>query len=70
MPRVSPIGDSDPAEFAVSSHQLLSVQDPGASIRVLIADDEERFAGRPYSVWRNDPELARILNDRLSSEKS
>ena len=30
------------------------------------AIEQSSFFGRPYSRWRNDPELARTINDRLA----
>jgi hypothetical protein len=41
------------------------VIDPTAPIRALVASQTESAVGRPYSLWRDDPELARALNDRL-----
>ena len=52
-------------EFALAAHQLSAVSDPTAPIRALVATQTEGFAGRPYSVWRDDPELARALNEGL-----
>lgn len=57
------LGRSD--EFALAPHQLSAVSDPTAPIRSLVASDTESFAGRPYSLWRDDPDLARALNERL-----
>lgn len=56
-------------EFALSSHQLGAVRDPRASIHAVIAAEAERYVGRPYLIWRDDPDLARTLNDRLSAKK-
>lgn len=53
-------------EFAVSSHQLVSAMNPRAPIRTVIDRKHERFSGPPYSDWHNDPELARLVNDRLA----
>lgn len=73
MPRVSRNHDRKPDEtadeFALSSHQLGAVRDPRASIHAVIAEKQERLVGRPYFVWRDDPELARTLNDRLAASK-
>jgi len=57
------LGHSD--EFALSAHQLSAVSDPTAPIRSLVASQTESFAARPYSLWRDDPELARALNEGL-----
>ena len=51
--------------FALAPHQLSAVKDPYAPIRALVASQTEGFAGRPYSLWRDDPEIARALNDGL-----
>jgi hypothetical protein len=73
MPRVNPNHDRKPDEtadeFALVSHQLGAVRDPRASIHAVIAEKQERFVGRPYFIWRNDPELARKLNDTLAASK-
>ena len=52
-------------EFALAAHQLTAVKDPCAPIQALVASQTERAAGRAYSLWRDDPELARALNERL-----
>jgi hypothetical protein len=52
-------------EFALAPHQLIAVRDPCAPIRAVVATQAEGYAGRPYSLWRDDPELARALNERL-----
>jgi hypothetical protein len=57
------VGLSD--EFALAPHQLTAVRDPYAPIRALVTTQTEGFAGRPYSLWRDDPEIARALNDGL-----
>lgn len=54
------------AEFALAPHQLLAAKDPRAPIRTVLDEQPEQFAGRPYSLWREDPELARALNERLA----
>lgn len=58
-------------EFTVSLQQLASALDPHCSFRHLIehppeAEPASRVA-RPSDVWRNNPELARSINDRLAS---
>jgi hypothetical protein len=52
-------------EFSVSSEQSMAARQPHCSIRALVATQPQGFAGRPYVLWRDDPELARALNDRL-----
>jgi hypothetical protein len=43
---------------------------PGLLTRALVDKRVESgaYLGRPYSVWKNDPELARMVNDRLADE--
>lgn len=57
------------AEFALADHQLMAARDPCASIRALLDAQREAFVGRPYSLWRDDPELARALNEGLLPRK-
>ena len=52
-------------EFALSSEQSMAAHQPHRSIRALLATQTQGFADRPYLVWRDDPELARALNERL-----
>ena len=65
-----PIHSFAPAggEFAVAAHQLVAVMNPRAPIRTVLAHKEERFVGRAYFIWRDDPELARQVNEKLSAE--
>lgn len=58
---------SETDEFALSLQQLMSVMDPLAPIRAVISTKQELARGRPYRVWRNDPEVTRIINDRLAA---
>ena len=53
-------------EFAVSAHQLTAAKQPRSSIRSVVDGESALFVGRPYSVWRNDPEIAREINDGLA----
>ena len=34
-------------------------------MRTLVASHAEAVAEQSYSLWRDDPEIARALNDRL-----
>lgn len=61
--KVARLARSD--EFAIAPHQLVAARDPTASIRNLVATQTQDPAVRAYSLWRDDPELARALNDRL-----
>ena len=51
-------------EFAIASHQLTAVKDPSAPIRALVASQTGSAVDIPYSLWRDDPEIARALNHR------
>jgi len=66
-----PTPQDDEGEFAVSHHQLASALDPHCTLRRLIdqlpAPSPKRHVGRPWFVWRDDLELARVLNDRLAA---
>jgi len=64
---IVPLARND--EFALADHQLMAARDPCASIRALLDTKTEGFIGRPYSLWRDDPELARALNDGLLPRK-
>ena len=55
----------DDQEFAVSSEQSIAAHQPQRPIRAVIAAETQGLAGRPHPLWRDDPELARALNDRL-----
>ncbi len=65
-PRLVPSRAAKASEFAVLAHQLTAAMQPGSSIRALVGADAALFAGRPYSVWRDDPEIARAVNDSLA----
>ena len=56
-------------EFALGDYQLMAARDPCVSIRALLNAQTEAFAGRPYSLWRDDPEIARALNEGLFPRK-
>jgi hypothetical protein len=67
MPRHSQlIHKAQDDELSVTSCQLDAAKDPNAPISTVIAERRGTFEGRPYSVWRDDPELARRINDRLA----
>ncbi|HEY8592923.1 MAG TPA: hypothetical protein VIL42_08690 [Sphingomicrobium sp.] len=55
-------------EFAISQHQIELAADPRVSIRALLGSEPQpqRFVGRPWFVWRDDPDLAREVNERLA----
>ena len=54
-------------DFALAPHQLAAAHDPAAPIRTVVEASSSPFAGRPYSVWRDDPELARRINEGLAA---
>ncbi|MGE5563596.1 MAG: hypothetical protein ACM3ZV_09860 [Bacillota bacterium] len=54
-------------EFALAAHQLAAAKDPSASIRNMVGQEPEQFVGRPYRRWRDEPELARRLNEALAA---
>ena len=56
-------------EFAVPAHQLTAARQPGSSIHSVVNGHETVFPGRPYSVWRDDPEIAREINDGLADRR-
>lgn len=56
-----------PDDFAIAPHQLAAAHDPGAPIRTVVEASNSRFSGRPYSVWRDDPDLARRINESLAA---
>lgn len=55
-------------ELAISFHQFESVAKPARPFREGIARPvpDNVFRGRPYAVWKDDPELARMVNERLA----
>ena len=58
--------DQGQHEFALSVHQLDGVLDPAIPIRALIAKKPVRASvNRPYLLWRENPEIGRVINDRL-----
>ena len=52
-------------EFALASHQLAAARHPDAPIQALVAAKRTRGG---YFIWRDDPELSRLLNDRLAGQ--
>jgi hypothetical protein len=56
-----------PDDFALAPHQLAAAHDPAAPIRTVVEASNSPFAGRPYSVWRDDPEIARRINESLAA---
>ena len=62
--------DAGPPEFAVQPHQITIALQPGQSIRELIDQQVENRGdiGRPFSIWRDNVQLARMVNDRRAGE--
>jgi hypothetical protein len=56
--------------LAVQPHQITTALLPGRLRRALVDEriESDIYLGRPYSVWKDDPELARMVNDRLAEE--
>lgn len=64
---VPKVEDERENEFALTAHQLDGALDPAVPVRALIAKrPRPAFINRPYLIWRDNPEIARIINDRLS----
>ena len=65
LPRPLEAGGS----FFISEQRLEFASDPGLSAADLVASAAQpsRFVGRPWFVWRDDPELARAINDELAT---
>jgi hypothetical protein len=61
--------------FGVSSPQIAAAAKPLSRIQDLVdgtsseAESGESFVGRPYSVWRERPELAFEINEALSRSR-
>lgn len=55
-------GDEPLSSFSIQEHQIASAVDPGEPI----ASVSERFVADPFARWKANPELARILNERLA----
>lgn len=66
----TPHDDRD--QLAISPQQMQSVIKPQQSIKRLIRPGTRRssYIGRPYLIWRDDLELARMVNDRLAESLS
>jgi hypothetical protein len=67
-PLIHKATNGDCAAAAVSPPQLEAAAKPHVAIRALIERVARRKPApvRPYLIWRDDPELARMVNDRLA----
>lgn len=69
--RISSTSDGDGllAGLSISQHQIDHVAQPHASARLLVGPQVPggRYIGRPWFVWKDDPDLARMVNDRLAA---
>ena len=64
-------GNGEPIAFpSLDSLQVAAAADPTRSIRSLFDDTPApvEYLGRPLNVWRDDPSIARMINDHLSRE--
>lgn len=62
--------------LALQSHQISSLSDPARPTLALLQEgpdpstpQPQRFVGRPYLLWKDDPQLARRINDALVDER-
>lgn len=60
------------AGFAIQQHQIACAADPAIPVQYLIASASRprRFVGDPWFVWKDNPELARMVNDRLAASSN
>jgi hypothetical protein len=60
------------AQLALQPPQLDLITDPASRTHDVVAsaDCSERFIGRPWFVWKDNLELARMVNDRLACPPS
>lgn len=64
-------GKGEPLVFpSVHAAQIAAATDPKMPTASLFADEPAtaEYIGRPLNVWRDDPSLARMINDHLSRE--
>ena len=54
----------------VTPHQLLAIADPALPLQTLAetATFNHETLGRPIRIWRDDPSLAKRINDALARE--
>ena len=56
--------------LALPAHQIALADKPSVPTEALLLtiDSSNEFVGRPYFIWRHDPEIARHVNERLTGE--
>ena len=58
------LGEEPLSSFSIQGHQIASAADPSEPI----ASVSRRFIREPFLRWRDNPELARIVNERLAQK--
>ena len=64
-------GSGEPLIFpSVQPVQIAVAADPRQPTASLFADEPATadYIGRPLNIWRDDPSIARMINDHLSRE--
>lgn len=64
-------GNGEPIPFpSLGVAQIAAAASPEQSIRSLFDDapPSVEYLGRPLNVWRDDPSIARMINDHLSRD--
>ena len=64
-------GNGEPLDFpSIQSVQIAAANDPARPTASLFADEPATidYIGRPLAIWRDNPSIARMLNDHLSRE--
>ena len=56
------LGDEPVSSLGIQEHQIASAADPAEPISSV----SRRFVGDPCLRWRDNPELARMVNERLA----
>ncbi|HEY8434160.1 MAG TPA: hypothetical protein VIK68_06040 [Sphingomicrobium sp.] len=56
------LGDEPVSSLGIQEHQIASAADPAEPISSV----SRRFVGDPFLRWRDNPELARMVNERLA----
>jgi hypothetical protein len=56
------------ADFALPAQHVVHAKNPASPAHALLgpAAPGQRTIGRPYSIWKDDLELAREINERLA----
>lgn len=53
--------------LAIQPHQIeASITPQGSTAEFVEHEVPSPYAGRAYSIWRNDPSIAKIVNDTLA----